>query len=299
MHLSINYSILKKAKWLFITTAVVTITSNLTVYFHPANQDWIGSPEFSWLNLIKFLILDQYLMELFTVTIIFGLIWFYAHRLKLYEIALTPEAIFSYLLKFLPVLLLSFFFFNPVTQTVRFLVIEGFNAGRDIYFSEYLFNFRLYATYLIPVFLTGYGILIANLVTLYNKQLKSVTEDHEKQQKKESYISTIMAQDDWGEVPLKVVNALWFEKKDRKYFAQTLKGKLRTRETISELESSLDPDKFVRINRSVIVNVRSILNYSFWENEKYILRLNDEKKTEFIMSRDRLKKIKSQLQLVS
>ncbi len=278
-------------------TAVVVLTSNLIIYFHPANQGWIGSDAFSWGNLLQFVLIDQFLIELITTAIIFGLIWFYAHWLKLYEIELTPAAISIYLLKFLPVLAIAFFFFNPFTQSVRFLWVEGTQESSSVYWNDYVVNFSLYPAYLIPTLLTGYGILITNLIILYNHQLKSTTEDLEKIVEEPEYTTTLIAIDDWGEVPLQVSSVIWFEKADRKYFANTLKGRLRTRETISELESSLDPSKFVRINRSVIVNVNYILNYSFWENEKYVLRLRDKDQTEFTMSRERLNKVKAQLKL--
>lgn len=56
----------------------------------------------------------------------------------------------------------------------------------------------------------------------------------------------------------------------------------------------LAPNAFVQINRSVIINLRELLNYSFWENDKYIVRMKDSDK-EFVMSRLRLKKIKDKL----
>lgn len=41
-----------------------------------------------------------------------------------------------------------------------------------------------------------------------------------------------------------------------------------------------------------LVNLEFVQNYSFWENDKYVLRMNDENKSEFVMSRERLQKIK-------
>lgn len=297
MPLALNYQLLKKPKVILITTALTVITYNTLYYFHPENQAWLSGENFSWSNFLYYLLLEQYLIENITIAIIFILIRYYARWLKLYTLELTPVAISRYLLKFLPLFLVSFFFFNPFTQSARFLLDEYSNMTMEIYLDDYVLNWNLYIVYLIPIFLGGYGGLVANLVVLHNRQLARTSEDIEKlhaaQEKR--YPSRLIAKDDWGEVPVNMGSIMWFAKEDRKYFAHTIKGKLRTKETLSELESSLDPSKFVRVNRAVLVNLDYIQNYSFWENEKYILRLKDKDQTEFVMSRERLNKIKSQL----
>ncbi|MCE7993965.1 MAG: LytTR family transcriptional regulator [Roseivirga sp.] len=297
MQLALNYKLLKKPKVVLVTTALTVIAYNTLFYFHPANQGWLSGNEFSWPNFLHYLILEQYLIENITIAIIFVLIRNYARWLRLYSLELNPVAISRYLMRFLPLFLVAFVFFNPLTQSARFLLNEYTNMSTDIYLYDYVLNWRLYFVYLIPVFLGGYGGLVANLVILHNKQLAQTSEDIEKlhaaQEKR--YPRRLIAKDDWGEVPVNMGSVIWFAKEDRKYFAHTIKGKLRTKETLSELESSLDPSKFVRVNRATLVNIDYIQNYSFWENEKYILRLKDKDQTEFVMSRERLNKIKSQL----
>lgn len=299
MELRLDYHILKKPRSVLITTGIVVLIYNMLFYFHPANQNWLSNGDFNWTNSLRFLLLEQYLIELITTTILFLLIDYFTKWQKLYNISLLPSAIFKYLARFLPLFAIAFFIFNPVTQSARYLLNEYTNLSSAIYLDDYLLNWSLYPVYIIPVFLTGYGVLISNLILHHNKQLASAEQNIESLSKPTKYIKKLLVFDDWGEVPLDCLTVLWFEKEERKYFAHTQKSKLRTRETLSELESSLDPDKFVRINRSVIVNVDFILNYSFWENEKYVLRLKNKAQTEFVMSRDRLKKIKSQLQLNS
>lgn len=237
-------------------------------------------------------------METITMVVVFWLIRFYARWQKLYSLSLSPVAILRYLSRFLPVFLLAFVFFNPLTQSARFLLNEYQDLSTTIYLNDYVLNWRLYPVYLIPVFMGGYGVLITNLVVLHNRQLAATSEDVARliEEKEKKFPDRLLARDDWGEVPVNMGSVMWFEKEDRKYFAHTLKGKLRTRETLSELESSVDPSKFVRINRAVLVNIDFIQNYSFWENEKYILRLRDKNQTEFVMSRDRLNKIKTRLE---
>ena len=297
MYLSLNYKLLKKPKTVLLTTAFVVVAYNTLAYFHPTNQGWIEGEGFSWTNLIKFILIDQFLIELITISILFFLIRFYTKWQRLYELHLSAVAISKYLLRFLPVFLVAFFIFNPFTQSARFLLNEYGNWEMNIYLNDYLLNWKLYIVYLIPVFLGGYGVLLYNLMILHSQQLAQAGHQIEQLNTIKRYPTKLIVLDDWGEVPLNTDSVIWFEKEERKYYAHALTGKFKTRETISELESSLDPSKFVRINRSVIVNVSYILNYSFWENEKYVLRLKDKANTEFTMSRERLNKIKAQLKL--
>jgi DNA-binding LytR/AlgR family response regulator len=94
-----------------------------------------------------------------------------------------------------------------------------------------------------------------------------------------------------GIYPVPIVDIWWFEIEDRSYHAYTEGRTYRINKTLSELESILDPTKFFRINRSVIVNIKQILNFSYWEHDKYKIKLKDEK-TEFIIQRSRLRELK-------
>ncbi len=84
----------------------------------------------------------------------------------------------------------------------------------------------------------------------------------------------------------------WFQKDGKSYHAFTEKGSYRVRQNMTELEDSLPKGQFFRINRSVIINMEALNNYSFWENHKYIIRMKDEQKTEFTISRNRLREMK-------
>lgn len=64
------------------------------------------------------------------------------------------------------------------------------------------------------------------------------------------------------------------------------------RKTIKELEPVLEPFGFIKVNRKALANKRFLHNYSYWEYDKFILRMQDEDHTEFIVSRERMKRIK-------
>jgi tetratricopeptide (TPR) repeat protein len=90
----------------------------------------------------------------------------------------------------------------------------------------------------------------------------------------------------------------WFQKEGKTYQAFTENGNYRVRQNISEIEQTLPPKQFFRINRAVIINTSQMNNYSFWENHKYIIRMKDSKKTEFIISRNRLREMKEAFQVL-
>jgi two-component system, LytTR family, response regulator len=87
---------------------------------------------------------------------------------------------------------------------------------------------------------------------------------------------------------------MWMDVENKNYLVHTAAGVFKTKFTITELEEKLNPNKFFRINRATIINLKYFKNYSFWEYDKYIVRLNDNK-TEFVMQRARLKDLKDVL----
>ncbi|MEM7110419.1 MAG: LytTR family DNA-binding domain-containing protein, partial [Bacteroidota bacterium] len=207
-------------------------------------------------------------------------------------VKLEPKQLFYYELKFLPVLLLSFFVFAPFSLSLRYTLHYAPNLDSSIYFEEYFYSVKLYLNYLFPVMLFGYVIINVNLIKTYNEQLEVTKSDLNTSRKRKK--DRLWARDEFGELFLEVDNIIWIKRSERKTFGQTVEEKYRLRETISELEEKLDPNRFVRINRSVIVNLKHILNYSFWENDKYILRIKNYDQ-EFVMSRERLNRIKGRL----
>lgn len=292
--IQIDYELLKKPQAVLNTTMLTVMAYLAFFYFHPTNQYWMDSPEFAWKNTLQFVLIDQMLIECITTSIVFLLLRVYANKSRLNTLTLAPKHFLIYELKFLPILLAAFFFFNPFTQTVRFLYHYGLSSDWAVYFDQYFYSQTLYITYLIPSLVSGYVIINVNIFSQLHKKLQETSTIVEK---KNAVSQRVKAIDDWGEVFLLTSDIMWIEKEDRKYFAVTTKGKFKVRETIAELEVKMDANKFVRINRGVIVNLDYMLNYSFWENDKYILRMNDKNDSEFVMSRQRLNKIKERLEV--
>jgi two-component system LytT family response regulator len=64
---------------------------------------------------------------------------------------------------------------------------------------------------------------------------------------------------------------------------------------ITELESKLNPARFVRIHRATILNLDHLRELHSWFGGKMVARLKDAKKTELAVSRDRVRALKDRL----
>jgi two-component system, LytTR family, response regulator len=67
--------------------------------------------------------------------------------------------------------------------------------------------------------------------------------------------------------------------------------------TISDLEQKLDPESFIRIHRATIVNLAYVHELDSWFVGRMVVRLKDEKRTELVVARDRVRVLKERLGL--
>ena len=86
-----------------------------------------------------------------------------------------------------------------------------------------------------------------------------------------------------------------FYAEDKLTFASTGTKSHIIDSTIADLESTLDPDMFVRIHRSSLVNIQFVQEIHAWFSGRALVRLKDEKKTELTVSRDRVRELKDRL----
>jgi two-component system LytT family response regulator len=86
-----------------------------------------------------------------------------------------------------------------------------------------------------------------------------------------------------------------FYASDKLTYASTPKKDFVLDLTIAELETKLDPDRFVRIHRSTIVNLDFVKELHAWFSERLLVRLNDGKDTELTVARERVKTLKDKL----
>jgi len=66
-------------------------------------------------------------------------------------------------------------------------------------------------------------------------------------------------------------------------------------QTIADLEQRLDPARFLRIHRAVLVNVDWIQELNPWFGGKVVVTLKDAQRTQLTVARDRVRALKSRL----
>jgi len=86
-----------------------------------------------------------------------------------------------------------------------------------------------------------------------------------------------------------------FYASDKLTYAATPERNYAVDPSITDLESKLDPARFIRIHRATIVNLDHLRELHTWFGGKMVARLKDSKKTELAVSRDRVRALKDRL----
>ena len=86
--------------------------------------------------------------------------------------------------------------------------------------------------------------------------------------------------------------------RDRATYAATATGEHILDVTIAELERKLDPARFFRIHRATLVNLGWLGELHADFGGRLLLRLRDERHTELVVSRDRVRPLKQRLGLL-
>ncbi len=263
---------------------------------------------------VRSLIIPELITLFITVTLLnFAHKWF-----KLHFISNNWRSIVRYQLRFLPILLVSFWIFNPATQTARFILMRFPDYAISDYWNQYIVNtfiWHVYFTYLFPVLLIGYTALNISLLKDYLKQRREAQEVAEAEATKVSqealalsatfspkpivpspYLSYLKGKNATGDLDFPVNDVYYFTIEERFYYAELAKGRYLVGKTLNELETELDPTQFFRIKRDYIVNRQAVLNYAYWENGKYIVRLNTPEGHDIIVPRARMHEFREWLQ---
>ncbi|MBC3784298.1 LytTR family DNA-binding domain-containing protein [Spirosoma utsteinense] len=257
--------------------------------------------------------------ELFTAYILAILLNLHHKRFNITSVELTPRGISRYEIQLLPTLLISFLVFNPVTETVRFLLEQFPSYSFSQYINFYLidtFSWGIYLRYVMPVLLIGYLAINISLIADYSYQRQIAQEAAEAQAAEASqaalalsaaftskptltaspYLPHLKGKNAYGELDFPVSDVYFFTIEDRSYYAELAKGRYAVVKTLNELETELDPNRFFRVKRDYIVNRHAVLNYAYWENGKYIVRLNTPDRHEIVVPRARMQVFREWLQ---
>ncbi len=88
----------------------------------------------------------------------------------------------------------------------------------------------------------------------------------------------------------------WFYAEDKYVFLKTATKNYIYDMTLRELEANLDPDKFIRIHKGIIIAVVHIQKVERSFRGRYRIRMNDQNKTTFDIGRTYLPNVREKLQ---
>ena len=111
----------------------------------------------------------------------------------------------------------------------------------------------------------------------------------------ESYIDRVVVKDRHKIHIITVDQIRYIESLDDYVMIYTHDGRHMKQKTMRYFENSLDPNNFIRIHRSYIVQVDNIAEIQQYEKESYIVILKDKDKTKLKVSKSGYKKIKEVL----
>ncbi|GAB3502983.1 hypothetical protein GCM10027341_31480 [Spirosoma knui] len=239
---------------------------------------------------------------------------------KINTVENSLRAISIYELQFFPFFAVSFIVFNPVTQTIRYLSEQYPSYSLSGYLNGYIidtYTWYTYFKYLFPIVIIGYVALNVSLLYDYLQQRREAQEAAEAQAAEASqkalalsatftprptpttpspHLAHLKGKNTYGELDFPVNDVYYFTIEERFYYAILDKGRYLVTKTLNELEAELDPSLFYRIKRDYIVNRQAVLNYAYWENGKYIVRLNTPDRYEIVVPRARMQVFREWLQ---
>jgi two-component system, LytTR family, response regulator len=92
-----------------------------------------------------------------------------------------------------------------------------------------------------------------------------------------------------------VANVTHFVAKDKLTYAVLKEKSFVVESSISDLEQKLDPEKFVRIHRSTLLNIDYVDEMCSWFAGGVVVKLKDAQRTELPVARDRVRNLKRML----
>ena len=290
----LSYTVLSNPFSIISATLLSSFINQSYSYQYPLCFTTLAGQDATFTSRAKQLIFEQFLLEALAVIILFLLLIGTAKKFGLNRFSKDLKSYLGYMVIFLPVIGLSFFIFSPVIQSIRYYYHFAPNWHDTVFYSAYLFNTKLYLGYFYQMLAIGYLFLNLNLLIEGVRRVKKTEAADDLLNS--SYPDLLFAFDASGKIPLEVDEIVWIDREDRKYYAHRGQFTYQLKENITELEERLDPTQFFRINRSVIINIKNIKSYSYWENEKYVLRLdNNGREIEFIMTRRRVRELEKVL----
>lgn len=288
--IQLHFDILRKWKTVVLVSFLCTVIVLGVFYLHPQNNDWFTDSNFSFGNLLQFILVDQFFFEIVTVALLAFWMVNYAKFIGLKYLPMKVMGVVGYYVRFLPICIFGYFLSVPFTVSLRFLYHRFILDRKSTrYFEEYFFwDIDLYMAYLLPVsfmVVLLLTILLFHSVQLHKEQTATMHSDD---------AIKVEVQTETGRTMLKSSEIVWVQRVGRKYELLTTDGATYfVNISLKALEQKLGPIFFM-VNRSTLINIDEIKEYAFWEHEKYIVRMKNC--NEFNATRERIKILKQLLQ---
>ncbi len=249
--------------------------------------------------------------ELATILILLALIRGFHDVFNIKTIIISPKNIAIYEIGIMPLFVIAYFIFFPVTFSIRHLINNLFGS----YIGEYSHRFgrmlstEAYFLYLPPVVVLGYILLNVSLVSDYlsqladyktkknsegNNQVTNTYKDICVEVKK--YVTVLKVRSNVGESFLNVEGCLYFEASDHCTIVHSVEGTFKTNLSLLKLQSQLNPDIFFKNNPKYIINLAYLDSYKYTDKGQYILNFREPMNIVLTMPRSRIRNLKEAFQ---
>ncbi len=256
--------------------------------------------------------------ELVSLLVLMALINLYHQFMKLDTLDLSLQSIIRYELKFIPLFLVAFFIFFPITLHIRFLLREFPHYDLGKYMSIYMaygFAFDTYLFYLPFVIILGYTLLNVSMFVDFakmesftvpqnnaiNEQSESIEISEEESKKEamtaeEDYRTLVEVKTKHGTNFLLAEECYYFMLIGTyDYFVEHPEGRFKIIQSISVLEASLDPAVFFRCNRKAIINLNFVNSFVYLDKGRYNISMKPPIAEEFTITKARMEVFKETL----
>lgn len=212
----------------------------------------------------------------------------YEHYIRLYEELDSPKQVSKYRLKM-----------KELTDSIARSVASAKMKAVEEKFQEEKAA-KGWALWLYGLIALGLLLAVGAYWKLHKRPSEQINEQpilrsQDVQNTHEPEKQWVVVQHKNGEVPILTEDIISILKEGKYTQVSTLEEQYTSKRTMQEWEDLLPVDQFFRVNRSAIIQLRFMLNYSFWEYDKYVVRMKEGTNKELVMSRDRLKQLDKQL----
>jgi two-component system, LytTR family, response regulator len=245
--------------------------------------------------------------EIVTVIVFILLINAYHLVFRIQTVQITTKGIAFYQLKVLPVFLLGYPFFFPITFSVRFFLkyFPNYILTQYLYSLKNIFSLESYFLYLTPIIVLGYILVNVSLAYDFFEQTSFLDLDIEFSDQNENdlptnivnndpqYLTILKLRNNTGDTFLSVKDCYYFEASDHGALVYHQDGSSRLNTTITALNKQLDPRCFIKINPRYIINVSYLGSYTYTEQGQYALHFKIPIGAELFVAKSRLPTLKN------